>query len=36
MSIAKDVCTVVPVVLLTAAAVLGVATVLSLSSWALL
>lgn len=36
MDVVKDLCTVVPVVLLTAAAVLGIATVISLSSWALL
>jgi len=36
MDVVKDVCTVVPVLVLTAAAVLGVATALSLSSWALL
>ena len=36
MDVVKDLCTVIPVVVLTAAAVLGVATVISLSSWALL
>ncbi len=36
MKIVKEVCTVVPVLLLTAGAVLGLATVMSLSSWALL
>jgi hypothetical protein len=36
MSVLKDVCTVVPVVLLTGVAVLGVATVMSLASWSLL
>jgi hypothetical protein len=36
MSVLKDVCTVVPVVLLTGVAVLGVATVVSLASWSLL
>jgi hypothetical protein len=34
--IVKDVCTVVPVVAVTAAAVLGVAVVVGLSSWSLL
>ena len=32
----KDVCTVVPAVLVTATAVLGIAVVMGLSSWALL
>ena len=36
MDVVKDLCTVVPVVVLTAAAVLGVATVMSLSAWSLL
>jgi hypothetical protein len=36
MDVLKDVCTVVPVVLLTGVAVLGVATVMSLASWSLL
>ncbi len=36
MNVLKDVCTVVPVVLLTGVAVLGVATVVSLASWSLL
>ena len=36
MNVVKDLCTVVPVVVLTAAAVLGIATVMSMSSWALL
>ena len=36
MNDVKDLCTVLPIVLLTAAAVLGIATVMSLSSWALL
>jgi hypothetical protein len=36
MDVVKNVCTVVPVVVLTAAAVLGIATAMSLSSWALL
>ena len=36
MDVVKDICTVVPVVALTAGAVLGIATVMCLSSWALL
>jgi len=36
MNIVKDVCIVVPVVLVTAAAVVGIATVMSLSSWSVL
>ena len=36
MKIVKDICTVVPAVLVTATAVIGVATVIGLSSWALL
>ena len=36
MDTVKDVCVIVPTVLLTAAAVIGVATVISLGSWALL
>jgi len=36
MKLLKDVCIVVPVVVVTATAVLGVATVIGLSSWALL
>ena len=36
MNIVQDVRTVVPLVLFTAAAVVGVATVMSLSAWALL
>jgi hypothetical protein len=36
VKIVKDICTVVPVVLVTAGAVIGVATVIGLSSWALL
>jgi len=36
MNFLKDVCTVVPVVLLTGVAVIGVAAALSLSSWSLL
>lgn len=36
MNTVKDVCVVVPVVMLTAAAVVGIATVLSLASWSLL
>jgi hypothetical protein len=36
VKIVKDLCTVVPVVLVTATAVIGVATVIGLSSWALL
>jgi len=36
VKIVKDICTVVPVVLVTATAVIGVATVIGLSSWALL
>jgi len=35
-SVVKDVCTVVPVVAVTAAAVLGVAVIIGLSSWSLL
>ena len=33
MNIVKDVCTVVPVVLVIAAAVVGIATAMSLASW---
>jgi hypothetical protein len=36
MKLLKDVCIVVPAVVVTATAVLGVATVIGLSSWALL
>lgn len=36
MNDVKELCTLVPVVLLTAAVVLGLATVMSLSSWSLL
>ena len=36
MDVIKDLCAVVPIVVLTAAAVLGIATVMGLSSWALL
>ena len=36
MKIVKDICTVVPAVLVTATAVPGVATVIGLASWALL
>ena len=36
MKIVKDICTVVPVVLVTAGAVIGAAAVIGLSSWALL
>jgi hypothetical protein len=36
VKIVKDICTVVPAVLVTATAVIGVATVIGLSSWALL
>jgi len=36
MNIVKNVCTVVPVVLITAAAVVGIAAAVSLSSWSLL
>lgn len=36
MKIIKDVCTIVPAVVVTATAVLGIATVISLSSLALL
>ena len=36
MNIVKDVCTVVPAVLVTAAAVVGIATAMGLSSWFLL
>ena len=36
MNSLKDVCTVIPAVLLTGIAVIGVATVLSLASWSLL
>jgi len=36
VSTVKDICTVVPAVLVTAAAVIGIATVMSLGSWALL
>ena len=36
MDIVEDLCTVVPAVVLTAAAVLGIAVMISLSSWALL
>ena len=36
MDTVKDICVIVPTVLLTAAAVIGVATVISLGSWALL
>ena len=35
MKIAKDACTVIPVVLLTATAVLGIGVLISLSSWSL-
>jgi hypothetical protein len=36
MTIVKDICSVVPAVLVIATAVIGVATVIGLSSWALL
>jgi hypothetical protein len=36
MNIVKDVCTVVPVVLVIAAAVVGIATAMSLASWSVL
>jgi hypothetical protein len=36
MDTVKDICVIVPTVLLTAATVIGVATVISLGSWALL
>lgn len=36
MNLLKDVCTVVPVLLLTGITVVGVATVMSLASWSLL
>ena len=36
MNSLKDVCTVIPAVLLTGVAVVGVATVMSLASWSLL
>jgi len=36
MDTVKEICVIVPTVLLTAAAVIGVATVMSLGSWALL
>ncbi len=36
MKLLKDICIVVPTVVVTATAVLGVATVIGLSSWALL
>ena len=36
MKLLKDICIVVPAVVVTATAVLGVATVIGLSSWALL
>lgn len=36
MKLLKDICLVVPAVVVTATAVLGVATVIGLSSWALL
>ena len=36
MKLLKDICIVVPVVVVTATTVLGVATVIGLSSWALL
>jgi hypothetical protein len=36
MKTVKDVCTVVPAVLLTAGAVIGIAAAIGLSSWALL
>jgi len=36
ISVVKNVCTVVPVVAVTAAAVLGVAVIIGLSSWSLL
>jgi len=35
ISVVKDVCTIVPVVAVTAAAVIGVAVVIGLSSWSL-
>jgi hypothetical protein len=36
LNLVKDLCTAVPAVALTAAAVLGIAVVMGLSSWALL
>jgi hypothetical protein len=36
VKIVKDICTVVPAVLVTDTAVIGVATVIGLSSWAML
>jgi hypothetical protein len=36
MDTVKEICVIVPTVLLTAATVIGVATVISLGSWALL